>query len=133
MDIQITYIYINIPISAYRYTQVCDIEYMDWKNKIKNKYLGEAPNEISTNIQSTQYSIPQGEIVKNPSLEKIKQLEEEITKLKDQRYTGRTRQIGLKVKESFYVQVKQLASEENCYLVEILEKALELYIQQKEK
>ncbi|CAG8731538.1 4165_t:CDS:2, partial [Racocetra fulgida] len=45
----------------------------------------------------------------------------------DSRFTGRTKQLGLRVKPEFAKKLKILAAEEDCLLVEVLEKALECY------
>ncbi|CAI2186712.1 4793_t:CDS:2 [Funneliformis geosporum] len=69
---------------------------IDWKNKIKRKGLGQAPQEASENIN-------------NPELAP-----------KDNRFTGRTKQLGLKVKPEFLKRLKQTALEEDCFIVECL-------------
>lgn len=79
----------------------------DWKSKIKRKGLGKAPREVSENI-------------KNPELAS-----------KDSRFTGRTKQLGLRVKPEFLKRLKELAVKEECFLIEILEKALECYDKQR--
>jgi ADP-dependent phosphofructokinase/glucokinase len=75
----------------------------NWKNKIKRKGLGVAPQEVSENIQSPELAP------------------------KDNRFTGRTKQLGLSVKPEFSKRLKILAAEEDCFIVEVLEKALECY------
>ena len=75
----------------------------NWKNKIKRKGLGRAPQEASENIN-------------HPELAP-----------KDNRFTGRTKQLGLRVKPEFLKRLKELALEEDCFIVEVLEKALECY------
>ncbi|KLL04062.1 MAG: hypothetical protein MRERV_28c011 [Mycoplasmataceae bacterium RV_VA103A] len=76
---------------------------MNWKNKIKRKGLGQAPQEASENISKPELT------------------------LSDNRFTGRTKQLGLRVKPEFAKKLKILAAEEDCLLVEVLEKALECY------
>jgi len=80
----------------------------DWK-KIKKKSLGEIPQTASTNLQ-----IPATTLFPNQE-KKAKEL------------TTRTKPLGLKVREEFYWQLKELALKEKCLLVEVLEKALEYY------
>ena len=75
-------------------------------NKIKKKdlkSLGEAPQEVSKNIQAPEFA-PQ-----------------------DKRFTGRTKKIGFTCYPEFYQNLRQLAFQENCKQIEILEKALEEY------
>jgi hypothetical protein len=81
----------------------------NWKNKIKRKGLGIAPQEISENIQTPEL-VP-----------------------KDNRFTGRTKQLGLRVKPDFYRRLKKLAMEEETFIVEVLEKALESYERERKK
>lgn len=80
----------------------------DWKNKIKRKGLGIAPQEASSNLEVPELG-------------------------KDARFTGRTKQLGLRVKPEFARQLKMLAAEEDCLLVEVLEKALESYKREKQE
>ncbi|KLL04773.1 MAG: hypothetical protein MRERV_12c036 [Mycoplasmataceae bacterium RV_VA103A] len=47
--------------------------------------------------------------------------------------TGRTKQWNLKTREAFYQLVYKLAEEENCLMIEILEKAVGEYINIKKK
>ena len=79
----------------------------NWKNKIKRKGLGNAPQEISQNIQAPELAP------------------------RDNRFTGRTKQLGLRVKPEFYRKLKKLATEEEIFVVEVLEKALECYEKQR--
>lgn len=74
----------------------------NWKQKIKCKGLGIAPQEASSNLEVPELG-------------------------RDGRFTGRTKQLGLRVKPEFVKQLKMLAAEEDCLLVEVLEKALECY------
>ena len=75
----------------------------NWKNKIKRKGLGQAPQEASSNLKVPELSP------------------------KDNRFTGRNKQLGLRVKPEFLKRLKELALEEDCFIVEVLEKALECY------
>ena len=45
----------------------------------------------------------------------------------DKRISGRTEQLNLKVSPSFRKKLKLIAAKEDCLLIEVLEKALELY------
>jgi len=65
--------------------------------------LGEAPTEASQNLYAPETA---------PS---------------DKRITGRTKPLSLKAKPEFHKELKQLAIEENCLMIEVLEKALESY------
>ena len=85
----------------------------DWK-KIKKKNLGEIPHEASTNLQI-------------PATTSFVSLERK-TKLP----TERTKPLGLKVREEFYWQLKELALKEKCLLVEVLERALACYQRERE-
>jgi hypothetical protein len=49
----------------------------------------------------------------------------------DNRFSGRTKQLGLRVKPEFAKKLKELALAEDCFLVEVLEKALECYEKQR--
>ena len=69
--------------------------------------LGEAPTEASINIKAPELA---------PS---------------DQRITGRTKPLSLKAKPEFHHELKKLAAEENCLMIEVLEKALESYGKQR--
>jgi hypothetical protein len=74
------------------------------KRKLRSlEFLGEAPTEVSLNIKAPELA---------PS---------------DQRITGRTKPLSLKAKPEFHHELKKLAAEENCLMIEILEKALENY------
>jgi hypothetical protein len=55
-----------------------------------------------------------------------------ITK-SDQRITGRTKRISLTSHPKFAKELKKLAHKENCYQIEILEKALKSYKREKHK
>ena len=75
-------------------------------DKIKKKdlkSLGEAPQEASRNIQAPELA-PQ-----------------------DKRFTGRTKKIGFTCYPEFYQELRQLAFQENCKQIEILEKAIVEY------
>ena len=75
----------------------------NWKNKIRRKGLGNAPQEVSENIKAPELAP------------------------RDNRFTGRTKQLGLRVKPEFLKRLKELSLEEDCFIVEVLEKALECY------
>jgi hypothetical protein len=75
----------------------------DWKKKIKRKGLGNAPLEVSENIRTPELAP------------------------RDNRFTGRNKQLGLRVKPEFLKRLKELALEEDCFIVEVLEKSLECY------
>lgn len=79
----------------------------NWKNKIKRKGLGNAPQEASQNIQAPELAP------------------------RDNRFTGRNKQLGLRVKPEFTKKLKTIAAEEDCLLIEVLEKALECYEKQR--
>lgn len=74
----------------------------DW-SKIKQKSLGEVPQQASQNLQAPELA---------PG---------------DKRISGRTRQLNLKVKEQTYWQLKEFALKEKCLMTEVLEKALKCY------
>lgn len=79
-------------------------------NKIKKKdlkSLGEAPTEISQNISAPELA---------PN---------------DKRFTGRTKKIGFTCYPEFYQELRQLAFQENCKQIEVLEKALAEYKRKK--
>src|SRR6266513_2852705 len=72
--------------------------------KLKSlEFLGEAPTEASQNLQAPELA---------PS---------------DKRITGRTKPLSLKAKPEFHRELKKLAVEENCLMIEVLEKALASY------
>lgn len=74
------------------------------KRKLKSlEILGEAPTEASQNLRASETA---------PS---------------DQRITGRTKPLSLKAKPEFHHKLKKLAVEENCLMIEVLEKALDCY------
>jgi len=52
---------------------------------------------------------------------------------RDRRFSGRTKQLGLSVKPEFAKRLKMLAVEEDCFVIEVLEKALECYEKQRSK
>ncbi|WNE40849.1 MAG: hypothetical protein mread185_000306 [Mycoplasmataceae bacterium] len=74
----------------------------DWK-KIKAKKLGEIPQVASNNLTAPELA---------PS---------------DKRFTGRTKQLNLRVTEETYWRLKDLANKERCLMTELLEKLLESY------
>jgi hypothetical protein len=65
--------------------------------------LGEVPQEASQNLQA-------------PELAPF-----------DKRITGRTKPLSLKAKPEFHKELKKLALEEECLMIEVLEKALQCY------
>jgi len=65
--------------------------------------LGEAPREVSGNLKAPELA---------PS---------------DGRITGRTKPLSLKAKPEFHKELKRIATEKECLMIEILEKALEVY------
>jgi len=71
--------------------------------------FGAIPQEVSENLQAPELA---------PS---------------DKRITGRTKQLNFKVREEFYWKLKNLAVEEKCLMVEILEKSLKEYEKSKKK
>jgi hypothetical protein len=74
------------------------------KRKLRSlEILGDAPTEASINIKAPELA---------PS---------------DQRITGRTKPLSLKAKPEFHHELKKLAAEQNCLMIEVLEKALESY------
>jgi len=75
-------------------------------NKIKRtdlKSLGEAPVEASQNLRAPELT------------------------LKDNRFTGRTKKVSFTCSPEFAEELRKLAYEENCYQIEVLERALECY------
>ena len=74
-----------------------------WDKIRKLKSLGEAPQEVSQNIQAPELAP------------------------KDNRFTGRTKRIAFTCRPEFAEELRKLAYEENCYQIEILERALEVY------
>src|SRR6266513_2925310 len=72
--------------------------------KLKSlEILGEAPQEASQNLQAPELA---------PS---------------DKRITGRIKPLSLKATPEFHKELKRMATDENCLMIEILEKALEIY------
>ena len=74
-----------------------------WDKIRKLKSLGEAPAEASRNIQAPELAP------------------------KDNRFTGRTKRIAFTCRPEFAEELRKLAFEKNCYQIEILEKAMEVY------
>jgi len=64
-------------------------------------------------------------LVKNNQIKRAKKL--------DKRFTGRTKPIAFTSRPKFAKELKRLAYKENCYQIEILEKALEIYKREKKK
>jgi len=81
----------------------------NWNKIKKRKTLGEFPQEASQNLQAPE------------------------TAPADRRISGRTKLLGLRAKPEFHHQLKKLAAEENCLMIEILEKALAEYQQKHTK
>lgn len=81
----------------------------DWNKIKKRKTLGEVPHEASKNIKAPEFA---------PW---------------DKRFNGRTKKIGFTCFPEFYQELRKLAFEENCKQIEILEKALEVYKEQRQK
>ena len=72
--------------------------------KLKSlEFLGEAPTETSQNLYAPELA---------PS---------------DKRIAGRTKPLSIKAKPEFHKELKKSAIEENCLMIEGLEKALESY------
>lgn len=80
----------------------------------KRKIFGDIPQEISENIKVPENFVSQ-------------------TAPNDKRRTGRIKQLNFKVREEFYWNLKNIAVEEKCMMVEVLEKSLESYEREKEK
>ena len=77
---------------------------MNWKKIVQKNNLGKFPQEISPNIQKP-----------------------EIANLPKKRFSNRTKKITLSCTAEFYQELKKMAFEENCYQIEVLERALEVY------
>ena len=81
---------------------------MNW-NKISKKdtkNLGEIPTSPSNNLTRPDPNLTGGQ---------------------DKRYTGRTLRISLAVRPEFAAELKRAAVANDCYQIELLEKAWELY------
>jgi len=79
-------------------------------NRIKKtdlKSLGEAPQEVSENIKAPELAP------------------------RDNRFTGRNKRIAFTCRPEFAEELRKLAFEENCYQIEVLERALAKYKQKK--
>ena len=79
-------------------------------NRIKKtdlKSLGEAPQEVSENIKAPELAP------------------------RDNRFTGRNKRIAFTCRPEFAEELSKLAFEENCYQIEVLERALAKYKQKK--
>lgn len=80
------------------------------RRKLKGlESLGEAPSEVSENIQAPESA---------PS---------------DGRITGRTKPLSLKAKPEFHQELKMLAAQKRCLMIEVLEEALESYKREKQE
>ncbi|MEG7978532.1 MAG: hypothetical protein NY202_01040 [Mollicutes bacterium UO1] len=51
----------------------------------------------------------------------------------DKRKSGRTKQLSLKSKQEFHQELKRLASEQNCLMIEVLERAFADYKEKVER
>ena len=78
-------------------------------DKLRKKRLGDIPQEASENIQAPELAP------------------------RDNRFTGRTQQLGLKVKPEFAKKLKTMALNEETFIVEILEKALDCYERERKR
>ena len=76
---------------------------------VKRKIFGEIPQEVSENIKAPETA---------PS---------------DKRISGRTKQLNFKVREEFYWQLKNTATEERCMMVEVLERAFAEYERERQE
>lgn len=82
-----------------------------WKN-IRRSNFGEIPQQASTNLTT-------------PELAPLRKENQEINK--------RVKPLGFKVSEEFFWDLKQLALQEKCLMVEVIEKAVEDYKKKKTK
>ena len=57
----------------------------------------------------------------------------ELYTKRNKRISGRTKQLNFKVREEFYWQLKNRATEERCMMVEVLERSFETYDREKQK
>ena len=78
-------------------------------DKLRKKRLGDIPQEASENIQAPELAP------------------------RDNRFTGRTQQLGLKVKPEFAKKLKTMALNEETFIVAILEKALDCYERERKR
>ena len=76
-----------------------------WKN-IRRSNLGEIPQQASTNLKAPELA---------PS------------RKENQESNKRVKSLGFKVSEEFFWELKQLALQEKCLMVEIIEKAVDNY------
>ena len=77
-----------------------------WKKKFRRGNLGEIPQQASNNLTA-------------PELAPLRKENHEPNK--------RVKPIGFKVSEEFFWELKQLALQEKCLMVEIIEKSVEDY------
>lgn len=82
-----------------------------WKN-IRRANFGEIPQQASTNLTA-------------PELAPLRKENQEINK--------RVKPLGFKVSEEFFWDLKQIALQEKCLMVEVIEKAVENYKKKKTK
>ena len=77
-----------------------------WQKKFRRGNLGEIPQQASNNLQA-------------PEIAPLRKENNEPSK--------RVKPIGFKVSEEFFWELKQLALQEKCLMVEIIEKAVDDY------
>ena len=77
-----------------------------WKKKFRRGNLGEIPQQASNNLTA-------------PEIAPLRKENNEPNK--------RVKSIGFKVSEEFFWELKELALQEKCLMVEIIEKAVEGY------
>ena len=81
-----------------------------WKKKFRRGNLGEIPQQASNNLTA-------------PEIAPLQKENNEPNK--------RVKSIGFKVSEEFFWELKQLALQEKCLMVEIIEKAVDDYKKKK--
>ncbi len=106
----------------------------DWNKISKRKTLGEFPQEASENLQAPESAPVDFQVAaKITKLEESyaliqKQLKEKkIIMNEDQRITGRIKKISFTCHPDFHRELKDWAYKENCYQIEVLERAFEEY------
>jgi len=80
-------------------------------NKLKRKGLGEIPQQASNNLTAPETAPSQKE---------------------NHEPNKRLKPLGLKVSEEFFWSLKELALQEKCLMVEIIEKSVEEYKKRKD-
>lgn len=83
-----------------------------WQKKFRRGNLGEIPQEASTNLNAPELA---------PS------------RKENQEPNKRVKPLGFKVSEEFFWELKQLALQEKCLMVEIIEKAVDDYKKNNER